>query len=149
MLTRKEITKKYRERHREEINKKAREQRFMNHEFVLKKEKKKRSTLEYKKYHRMWERKIRLKRKTVCCIHYNKNNECCCDRCGFSDIRVLTIHHINGGGRKQGSQTTDRFYMWLIKNNFPSGFQTLCFNCQYIKRDENNECHRIIDQAKI
>ena len=33
-------------------------------------------------------------------------------------------------------------YNWLIKNNFPSGFQTLCMNCQFIKREENRECYR-------
>jgi hypothetical protein len=78
--------------------------------------------------------------------HYSENSkELKCRRCGFSDIRALTIDHINGGGgiHRQQLKNTHRgihFYVWLKKNGFPLGFQTLCMNCQFIKRVENNEC---------
>ncbi len=66
-----------------------------------------------------------------------------CQRCGFSDIRALTIDHIKGDGARHrkriGKLSGSEFYKWLIKNNFPSGFQVLCWNCQYIKREENDE----------
>lgn len=60
--------------------------------------------------------------------HYGKNCACC----GESRPEFLTIDHIDGGGnahRKKIQRTGNTFYGWLIKNNFPEGFQTLCFNC--------------------
>lgn len=64
-----------------------------------------------------------------------------CQHCGITDARVLTIDHIDGGGvahRKEiGASMT--FYNWIIKNNFPPGFQILCANCQHIKRWTNKE----------
>jgi len=64
-----------------------------------------------------------------------------CSRCGFSDMRALSIDHINGGGTRHhaivGHGTV--FYQWLQKNNCPEGFQVLCMNCQWIKRQERNE----------
>lgn len=60
----------------------------------------------------------------------------------FTDIRILTIDHINGGGakhRKQLGNSASRFYRWLIKHNYPEGYQVLCMNCEWIKRYENKE----------
>jgi hypothetical protein len=34
------------------------------------------------------------------------------------------------------------FYRWLIKNNYPEGYQTLCMNDQFIKKAENKEIAR-------
>lgn len=61
-----------------------------------------------------------------------------CMRCGFNDKRALQIDHINGGGKKQiRSMTWVNYYKFVIKN--PTLFQTLCANCNWIKRAENNE----------
>ena len=61
-----------------------------------------------------------------------------CKGCGESDLAVLTIDHINGGGnqhrKKIGCKTGCSFYRWLKKNGYPEGFQVLCFNCQFRKR---------------
>jgi hypothetical protein len=60
--------------------------------------------------------------------HYGK--DCVC--CGESNWECLTIDHMNGGGTKHREETKrfgTGFYMWLIKNNFPEGYQTLCWNC--------------------
>ena len=59
-----------------------------------------------------------------------------CQSCGITDKDCLTIDHINGGGtqhRKNIKRYGWSFYQWLVKNNFPEGFQTLCMNCQRIK----------------
>jgi len=60
-----------------------------------------------------------------------------------TDIRCLTIDHINGGGnahRKLVAQKgSSSLYKWLRDNNYPEGFQTLCMNCQRIKVVENKE----------
>jgi hypothetical protein len=73
--------------------------------------------------------------------HYSKKTMKCA-RCGFSDMRALSIDHINGGGRKHTEEIKKQgtiFYRWLIKNGFPEGFQVLCMNCNYIKKSENKE----------
>ena len=54
-----------------------------------------------------------------------------CKCCGETIERFLTIDHMNGGGiqhRKElgGGQ---KLYPWLQRNNYPEGFQILCFNC--------------------
>jgi len=86
--------------------------------------------------------KIRNKRwalKQEVLTHYG-NGKCICIKCGFNDIRALTIDHINGEGhieRKQLGKGLDRggvpFYRWLKRNGYPQGYQTLCMNCQVIK----------------
>ena len=72
--------------------------------------------------------------------HYGGGAIGCC-RCGFGDIRALSIDHINGGGNQHRVETGrgNSFWRWLKKNNYPSGFQILCMNCQFIKRYENKE----------
>jgi len=72
--------------------------------------------------------------------HYSPELKCV--MCGNSDIRVLSIDHIHGGGsnhcRNLRSQGTT-LYRWLIKNDYPEGYQVLCMNCNVIKAHENHE----------
>ena len=66
-----------------------------------------------------------------------------CDGCGFSDVRALSIDHVKGDGAKHRKKIGNvDFYRWIKKNKFPEGFQVLCFNCQWIKRVENNEVNK-------
>lgn len=84
--------------------------------------------------------KWRKKFRTEVLFHYSPSLKC--TKCGFSDIRALTIDHITGGGAKQREQLNTSsygLYCWLKKNNYPKGYQVLCFNCQWIKRCENKE----------
>lgn len=62
---------------------------------------------------------------------YGSNCRCC----GETEICFLAIDHINGGGNKHRKEVGIgfNFYMWLINNNFPEGFQVLCHNCNYAK----------------
>lgn len=74
--------------------------------------------------------------------HYSQGSPVC-KVCGITDIRVLTIDHINGGGNRQKKTVGiagNSFYRWLREQNYPEGYQVLCFNCNWIKRDENDEC---------
>jgi len=56
-----------------------------------------------------------------------------CQFCGETNIDVLTIDHVNGGGRRHlrsiGRKAGSSFYRWLRDNGFPNGFRVLCFNC--------------------
>jgi len=70
--------------------------------------------------------------------HYG-NGELACVNCGFTDIRALSIDHIKNNGveerRKLGKKGSGyRFYRWLKSHDYPEGYQTLCMNCQFIKR---------------
>ena len=87
----------------------------------------------------------RLRVKTRVMLHYSLpgSTEPNCVMCGFSDIRALSIDHINGGGTqdrlKNKNMTGGGMYQFLSSSNFPDGYQTLCMNCQFIKRAVNNE----------
>ena len=90
-------------------------------------------------YMRKWTKEVKI---TVL-THYG-NDKCACVKCGFSDLRALSIDHINAGGKAHKASLKRngvRFYRWLQKNNYPLEYQTLCMNCQWIKRFENNECN--------
>ncbi len=58
-----------------------------------------------------------------------------CQCCGENEPKFLAIDHINGGGNKhiQGKNVKGQFYRWLRVNNYPSGFQVLCHNCNMAK----------------
>lgn len=90
-----------------------------------------------------WASENRQKKRMIVLKHYSP--KLICQRCGFEDVRALTVDHIAGGGCKHRKEVTGRshgsldFYKWIIKNNFPPMFQILCSNCQSIKRWENKE----------
>jgi hypothetical protein len=65
-------------------------------------------------------------------ISFYSNNEMCCNICKENIIDFLTIDHINGGGRKEKVHGSG-LYSKLVKNNFPDGFQILCWNCNCSK----------------
>lgn len=67
-------------------------------------------------------------------------------KCGYKDIRALSIDHIDGGGNRHRKELKEvhgstKMYQWLKNNGYPPGFQVLCMNCQFIKRIENDEFH--------
>ncbi len=67
--------------------------------------------------------------------YYGRTCQCC------GALRDLSIDHINGdgaehrrvlyGGSHKGGGV--RFYAWLKRNHFPSGYQTLCRQCNRSK----------------
>ena len=72
-------------------------------------------------------------------LTYYGNGKIACVKCGFVDEKALSIDHINGGGnahrRSLGGWVIGvRFYRWLIQQGFPTGYQTLCMNCQFVKK---------------
>lgn len=78
-----------------------------------------------------------------CSNPYNQHKE------PYTDIRALSIDHINGGGGKhrrllfgENKKGGRSFYRWLQDNKYPDGYQVLCMNCQWIKRNENKELNK-------
>ncbi len=102
---------------------------------------------EYQRGHRLEQaaaqRRYIARIKIEVLTHYG-NGKFACVRCGENRFPCLSIDHINGGGvahrkvTKQGSH----IYVWLKVNGFPEGYQTLCMNCQALKKSEREEYRR-------
>lgn len=88
----------------------------------------------YKRNYRLI-RESRERTKSLVLTHYG-NGKCACVICGFDDIRALSIDHINNDGAEHRKKIGCDICRWLVKSNFPKGYQTLCMNCQLIKRAE-------------
>ncbi len=95
-----------------------------------------RKTKKYKKGMRAYRDKI----KRLVYEHYSPNG-IKCKKCSFDDIRALSIDHIKGKGHLHRLKVGfgNALYRWIVRNNYPKGFQILCMNCQFIKRYENKE----------
>lgn len=88
--------------------------------------------------YRAYNRKADEKRKILALTAYSPLGVPICARCGITNIDVLCVDHISNNGKecreKHGSGVT--FYQWLKTNNFPPGFQVLCWNCNHLKELE-------------
>ena len=64
-------------------------------------------------------------------IYERYGQVCCC--CGESGRKFLSLDHILGGGNLHRKELKTSggvdFYMKLIRQGLPDGFQTLCYNC--------------------
>ena len=73
--------------------------------------------------------------------HYcNGKIECQC--CGESEIDMLTLDHINNDGaqhRKFNPATGKNLVGYVMKNNYPEGYQVLCMNCNFSKSKPRNK----------
>ena len=61
-----------------------------------------------------------------------------CNCCGEKELKFLSIDHVEGGGSKHRRSMGIKgkggnIYFWLIRNDFPQGFQVLCHNCNMAK----------------
>lgn len=88
----------------------------------------------------------RQDRKQKVVDHYGGRCACCEEK----GLVFLNIDHIDENGAEHRRQIAphfknrvpggDHFYRWLEKNNFPDGFQTLCYNCNIGKHWNNGVC---------
>ena len=87
-------------------------------------------------------RRRRLKLEVL--TNYSGNKLPSCSKCGITDIDILCIDHIEGNGNKHRREIMtpagNPFLLWLKRNNYPLGFQVLCYNCNMKKRMVQNEC---------
>ncbi len=85
-------------------------------------------------------RQLYYRHKRELLIHYG-NGECSCVQCGEDRLPCLTIDHINGCGGEERKRIGNGFlfYRWLKNKGYPIGYQTLCMNCQLVKRHEKDE----------
>jgi hypothetical protein len=94
---------------------------------------------------REYQRDYVQKLKEIVILHYSPNHVCQWEGCSWTDSNALSIDHINNDGAKHLRELAGKrgrrfggrcFYRWLIKNNFPEGYQILCMNHQWVKRAE-------------
>lgn len=82
--------------------------------------------------------KLRIKREVL--EFYGGRCFCCSE----ADLMFLTIDHVNDDGYKHrkelGGKSGLSFYLWLRRNDYPSGYQVACWNCNCARRLNNGIC---------
>lgn len=95
--------------------------------------------------------KKRYKERRILVInHYtNGKNSCQCPACDETNFKLLTLDHINNDGKDHRNKINESIYDWLFKNNFPPGFQILCWNCNMGRAHNNGICPHISSKSYI
>ncbi|OGD53431.1 hypothetical protein A3K80_00500 [Candidatus Bathyarchaeota archaeon RBG_13_38_9] len=99
------------------------------------------SSLKYKEQNRIHRRENALKNQAKIRLEVSKHygHKCAC--CGESNINFLTIHHINGRNKdcKEDKYSGVHGWRWLKENNYPPGYQLLCWNCNCSLKNHKKE----------
>lgn len=93
------------------------------------------------------------RRRKLRVMHGYGGPECVC--CGEKCLTMLTIDHVNNDGAKhrnelnggKGREASVELYCWLEENNYPSGFQVLCYNCNISKHRNGGVCGHMLDEG--
>ena len=81
---------------------------------------------------------MRRDRNRLAALKHYSNGTLQCSQCLTNHVEFLNIDHINDNGaahRKEVAKTHhgSAIFKWLKDNNYPLGFQVLCWNCNYLK----------------
>ena len=87
-----------------------------------------------KKYQRQYKLKRWHETRLKVLTHYGGNPPKC-SHCGFNNYKVLELDHINNNGadERKKFKSTYQLYFWIVRNNYPAGYQILCRNCNWLK----------------
>ena len=68
-------------------------------------------------------------------IKYYSNGVMVCGCCGESIVEFLTIEHTFGKKTNNKNYNSDGYhlYSWIVKKDYPNGFEILCYNCNCAK----------------
>lgn len=129
-----EIQARYRERHRDELNRRKRAAYAADPAPAAARQVRYQQTRTGAATRRASGQRWRAKVRAEVFAHYGEQCACCSAR------TQLTIDHIDGTGsvhrselRPGGQPTGARFYAWLRRHGFPPGYQTLCLPCNRSK----------------
>lgn len=82
---------------------------------------------------RRHEREYRQRQRLAVLSHYS-NGLLACAHCPFNIVDALELDHIaNDGAAHRREVSTRKLYGGLIATGFPSGYQVLCRNCNWLK----------------
>ena len=122
----------------EKHNKKSREKYWKNPEKERKRVKEER--IRNKEKYQARDLAVKLEVLT----HYSKGDKLACSCCGINDSHeFLTLDHITNK-KKMGHTSYHKgqhLYRKLKRENFPKGYQTLCWNCNSAKKDSGTCPH--------
>jgi len=111
------------QKHRKERTQQQKTYRTKNHEELL---------IKSRKNSPIYRRKYKYD-----VVLYYSNGSMCCACCGEKHIEFLTVDHIYGDGAEHRRLfkwvSGHSLYNWLRKNNYPPGYQILCWNCNCAK----------------
>ena len=127
-LEHKDAEKKYLLEHQEERKEYITKYRLENWDKI------KERNRQYNREHQEEQREFRAtQRKDVIERYGGKPPKCAC--CGETIYEFLCIDHVNNDGAKHRKEIGghSRTNEWLIKHNYPDGFQVLCYNCNMAK----------------
>ena len=81
-----------------------------------------------------YEEQVRVGLRLDALVHYSSSPPKCA-WCGIDDIDVLCIDHINNDGAQHRQEVGggSALYRWLKTNDYPEGYQVLCWNCNHLK----------------
>lgn len=98
---------------------------------------------ECRAYHSKGAARRQTERRQLVFARYGTTCKCCGQD---KPLDKLQIDHVDGGGRKHFKEIGfGRLYAWLIKNDFPAGFITLCADCNFAW-GHNRCCSDAIDR---
>jgi hypothetical protein len=130
-----ERTRKYRENNKEKVSKSLKEYRskpeYKEKSKIYRKERYLNNTDNEKQYQKDNSSNQRLE-----VVYHYSNGLMKCDICGESHYEFLEIDHIHSDGnthRNEIGESGRQLILWILKNNFPYGFQVLCRNCNMEK----------------
>lgn len=71
-----------------------------------------------------------------------------CACCGEAEPLFLTIDHIDGNGNAHRREIgkTD-MWIWLLRNDYPEGFQILCYNCNAGRYRNGGACPHAMEES--
>jgi hypothetical protein len=95
-------------------------------------------------------KRVKVKTEELKISAYNAYGGPKCNCCGETEIQFLTIDHVNNNGAEHKrevwgsrSRRASGMYLWLQKNDYPQGFQVLCFNCNCGKHRNGGLCPHV------
>jgi len=112
------VSLEYHHSHREKIN-----------EVRRRPENRKKETIYHKESSKKYRENLRIE-----VLTYYGQGKLVCVTCGEDRLPSLTIDHINNNGAEHRRQIGSNICLWLKKQGYPEGYQTLCWNCQWMKR---------------
>ena len=116
----------YRKRHPEKVKEALRLNHLKNREYRNKKSKEEQASLKLETFKK-----------------YSDGNSPTCEICKESDLAFLTLDHVRGRKAEGHSTSFSGHKLWrhLRKQNYPPGYQVLCWNCNVLKYRNESIVH--------